>query len=174
VLESGYDGKNSWVVSHAAKVFADEAAPNLTYDRKPETGPPKDAEDGSFQFTFSGPYDFTIWAKPDLKVKSIEKVKLGDVETRRVIAEAIKPTGKIKVQMWFDLDRWRMVKARAFGGKVGEEQEVVMTLMKSTFAEKYDPSSFMLEQAKVSGYTKRTFAELKGDDGGLRALSGQG
>ena len=168
MLESGFDGKNSWVISHAVKVYADEAAPNAVFEKKTEFGAPKDAEDGSFQFTFSGPYDFSIWAKPDLQTIKIEKVKLGDIETRKVTAIATKPTGKMEVEMWFDLDRWRMVKARAHGGKTGEpETEVAMVLIKSSFTEKYDSSSFAIEQAKIGGYTKKTFEDLKG--GGLRS-----
>ncbi len=163
MLESGYDGKNSWVISHAVKVFADETAPNTAFESKPHLGPPEGAEDGAFHFTFSGPYDFSIWAKPDLVVKSIDKVKLGEVETRKLTAVAVKPSGKMEVEMWFDLDRWRMIKARAHGGKTGEAPtEVVMTLLKSSFAEKYSAAFFALEQAKVNGYAKKTFEELKG------------
>ncbi len=166
MIESGFDGKNSWVISHAVKVYADEPQPNAVYDKKADAGPPMEAENGSFQFTFSGPYDFIIWAKPDLQVKSLEKVKLGDVETRKVTAIAIKESGKMEVEMWFDLDRWRMVKARAHGGKTGEpETEVAMVMVKNNFKEKYDAGSFMLDQAKVGGYTKKSFDDIKG--GGL-------
>jgi hypothetical protein len=162
ILQSGYDGKNSWVVDHAQKVYADEPAPNLSYEKKGPFDPPADAEDGSFRFTFNGPYDFEIWAKPDLKVASLEFVKLGEVETRRVLARAERETGKIEVEMWFDKDRWRLVKARAHGGKKGEETDIIMTMIKSSFDTKFDSTAFALEQSKVAGYSKKTFDELKG------------
>jgi hypothetical protein len=162
MIQSGYDGKNTWMVSHPDKLFADEPGPNSAYDKKGPYEPPKEAEEGSFRFTFNGPYDFEIWAKPDLKVVSLENVKLGEVDTRKVTARAVRETGKIEVDMWFDKDRWRMLKARAHGGKTGQETDVTMTMVKSSFDNKFDASSFVLEQSKVSGYTKKTFEELKG------------
>ncbi|HSI73867.1 MAG TPA: hypothetical protein VK934_11890, partial [Fimbriimonas sp.] len=120
------------------------------------------AEEGSFRFTFSGPYDFEIWAKPDLQVTSLEPAKLGDVEARKVTAKAERPSGKMEVEMWFDKDRWRLVKARARGGKKGEETEIIMTMTKSSSENKFEAGAFALEQSRVAGYSKKTFEELKG------------
>jgi outer membrane lipoprotein-sorting protein len=163
VLESGFDGQNVWVLSHPSKFYADE--PWKQEERSPKSfGPPESAEDGSFSFAFDGTYDFSIYSKPDLKVTTLEEVRLDDKDVRKITATATRPTGKIQVEMWFDKDRWRMVKARAHGGRTGETPtDAVMTMLKSSFEEKYTATSFVLEQSKVAGYEKKSFAELKGD-----------
>ena len=83
-----------------------------------------------------------------------------------MIAEAKRDTGTIEVDLWFDKDRWRLLRARLYGGKTGHEVEYTLEMVKSSFGDKNGPSTFMLEQSKVTGYEKKTLAEIKEAVGG--------
>jgi|GEM_PF-6630682 len=152
-VEAGHDGNEFWVILPPSKRYVAKTAPNSAFTDKFEV---VKLEDGTVHLSFKTAYDLLFSANPEFVLKSITEEVENGKKVRKVTARAERlPERYMNLTLWIDGDRWLMRRAELLG--YGEEGKkiagtFIRTVQKTD--QKFDPSEFRLDQAKVAGFEK--------------------
>jgi hypothetical protein len=152
-MAEGFDGKNHWMVSFLTKQYSEATEGNRAIDDESDLKPPADMEEHTFKFFMNGPYDVQLFASPDLTVKSLDVDKLDGKDVRKITCAAQGEKGELKVQLWLEKERWRLLKL-AVSGAEHPDDVMTFTMISSSSNLKFDDAFFRLDESKIVGFEK--------------------